>query len=121
MSRKLLLQASAVCLGVVVFVVILTLARTRFSGNQATNLLGVLQDQPQNTQETDAHKQRNVTDYAEPMYCCPAAHEGQACRLVDSIENKSCGRDVNGEFQPGEEFQPNEAGFEACEAACEAS
>lgn len=124
MKRTQLLQIVLGAVGIVTFGVVLTFARLQFSDSHATNLLGVLQDvQPEEQQaaQKEVNKNKSVADYAIPMYCCPEVQSGQSCRLFDSIDNHKCGvTDANDEFHAGEEFQPTEAGFDACASACEA-
>ncbi len=119
MKRSVVIQASLAVVGVLLFAVGLSVARMQFSGSHATNLLGVLQEPEQPEEDNTVERNKSVADYALPMYCCPAAHSGESCRLFDSIDRRKCGvEDAGGGFEPGEEFQPTEAGFEACADAC---
>ncbi|HRH93498.1 MAG TPA: hypothetical protein PKV72_03115 [Candidatus Peribacteria bacterium] len=124
MKRTHILQLVLGAMGIVIFGVVLTFARLQFSESHATNLLGVLQDAQPEEQQAErkaADKNKSVADYAIPMYCCPEVQSGKSCRLFDSIDNQKCGvTDGNGEFHAGEEYQPTEAGFDACASACEA-
>lgn len=119
MKRIYVIQLAAALAAISAFVLLLTIARLRFSGAQATNLLGVLQQQEAESELTGDSPEKDAGGFDQPMFCCPAKNSGMPCQPFDGLDEKCGTTDAqSGDFADGGEFQLTDVGLEACMAFC---